>query len=736
MTSIPSSSARPAADLVAYALDLLRPDTLNDFLPTMARFALRRTGAVGCGFWWLNKKDDEFAYYLFHAEEEAPLAAKVRHISFPRSTARDLSLLAPETVVHLPPEILHHLFARELPPASSVCISYDDHVPGLMFFFWGSTEPAADGVLIDLAHHSANACRKLDHLTKRRRLEEFAQETINATYEDALWDEVTRKCPILLDCDRVAIRRINLLTGQLDRLISYPKIPRSPDANLAQGVTGMVLRSGTPLRIPDVTVAPWPQHFSELWPGTRSELAAPIILPNARVIVGTLPTHAPRPFGVLNFESPAVGAFSFFDEHCVQAIAHHVASILDRLDLEDKTEKLARIERDIARQRDWEPIVNLMIAGIHSVLGFDYINLYTINSDTQKIESIRVSGVDNSDSLQSEAQWDLTGTSIQAEIVRSKRTEVPALHDPRLDQPVRKKYGLDRFISVFVPLLAPSRDDVFGLLCAGYDKAFRQHIYERDIQLLRAFADFAVGALVLTRRGLVDRLTHEINAPLSAIRNNLSYLRRQYRLLTEQHRDQILEDMETDSEILSFHVQQLEYTWGGGSSGPRKQPLVIDSVALFSEVIQKTVNQLKGMVRDHKLDPTKVSVHPGPLQRVKVAVDKRRISQVVFNLFVNAIKYAKSPDTFEIVISGEERPDAYVIKFQDRGIGIPDNLRDRIFEEGVRAPFLEGKIAGSGLGLTIARQIMREHGGDLVLKPQNSPTEFQMIIPKNRSEAS
>jgi two-component system sensor histidine kinase VicK len=142
------------------------------------------------------------------------------------------------------------------------------------------------------------------------------------------------------------------------------------------------------------------------------------------------------------------------------------------------------------------------------------------------------------------------------------------------------------------------------------------------------------------------------------------------------------------------------------------------------------------MVRDHKLDPTKVSVHPGPLQRVKVAVDKRRISQVVFNLFVNAIKYAKSPDTFEIVISGEERPDAYVIKFQDRGIGIPDNLRDRIFEEGVRAPFLEGKIAGSGLGLTIARQIMREHGGDLVLKPQNSPTEFQMIIPKNRSEAS
>ncbi len=180
------------------------------------------------------------------------------------------------------------------------------------------------------------------------------------------------------------------------------------------------------------------------------------------------------------------------------------------------------------------------------------------------------------------ASWDLPGTSVPADVVRTRKTEVPQPGDSRFNHSLRKKFNLDDFVCVFLPLLTPTRNEVIGTLCAGYKNASRPYIYERDIQVLRSFVDFAVELLDLIKRGLIDRVTHEMNAPLSAIRNNLSRLQRSPKM-PELQRTRVLQDMETgNSDILHFQVQQLEYVMAVAGAGPARRPLQIEPAKLFS----------------------------------------------------------------------------------------------------------------------------------------------------------
>lgn len=232
------------------------------------------------------------------------------------------------------------------------------------------------------------------------------------------------------------------------------------------------------------------------------------------------------------------------------------------------------------------------------------------------------------------------------------------------------------------------------------------------------------------------RVNHEMTAPLSAIRNNLSRLRRRRAAMNADNVDRILEDMATDAEILRYQLQLLEYELEARAGRSAKHPLKTERVLLFPDVISKTINELKPMVRDQGLDPACITYDLTNMHKIgPVHIDRRKISQIIFNLFVNAVKYSEEPDTFRIHIAAEERKDRYVIKFRDWGIGVEEGFEDKIFDEGFRTAAAVQKVSGSGLGLTIARRLVREHGGDLVLKNRAKPTEFEILIPKNLPEA-
>jgi signal transduction histidine kinase len=250
------------------------------------------------------------------------------------------------------------------------------------------------------------------------------------------------------------------------------------------------------------------------------------------------------------------------------------------------------------------------------------------------------------------------------------------------------------------------------------------------VQILKTFVDFAVRALEQRRRGLLPRISHEFNAPLAGIKNNVVYLLHNM-TLDEDVRRWKLDDMLTDCELLAFKVAELEHIFGGKT--PVSKP---DLTFVYRDIIIKTVNQLKPLVAEKGFEVSRIKYDNWDSRRIRIYVDKPKLSSVVYNLLINAIKYAEADAArFNVTIAVDETKSDFIVKFKDWGIGIGSSYVDKVFDEGFRAPeAINSFVTGSGLGLTIARKAMRELGGELSLVNRHKPTEFHMILPKSLKE--
>jgi signal transduction histidine kinase len=92
--------------------------------------------------------------------------------------------------------------------------------------------------------------------------------------------------------------------------------------------------------------------------------------------------------------------------------------------------------------------------------------------------------------------------------------------------------------------------------------------------------------------------------------------------------------------------------------------------------------------------------------------DRDRLAQVIGNLLSNGIKY--SPEGGEVEVGAGRLGDDVTVWVRDRGLGIPEDHQDRIFTKFFRGDVGRARgIAGTGLGLVLARQIVEAHGGEV-----------------------
>ncbi len=98
-------------------------------------------------------------------------------------------------------------------------------------------------------------------------------------------------------------------------------------------------------------------------------------------------------------------------------------------------------------------------------------------------------------------------------------------------------------------------------------------------------------------------------------------------------------------------------------------------------------------------------------QNLKIYADENLINQVLINLVKNALEEVKSINNPVIKLEAVRNSDNKIlINIMDNGNGIPDDIREQIF-----LPFFSTKEGGSGIGLSLARQIMRLHHGSIKL---------------------
>ena len=211
------------------------------------------------------------------------------------------------------------------------------------------------------------------------------------------------------------------------------------------------------------------------------------------------------------------------------------------------------------------------------------------------------------------------------------------------------------------------------------------------------------------RANLLRSISHDLRTPLTSISGNADTLLHSYNVLDEQTRKQIFTDIYDDAQWLTGLVENLLSITkiADGSVKLRLSDQVVD------DIVSEALRHIDRRSAEHHIT---VDCGDEPLL---VRVDAGLIMQVLINLVNNAVKY--TPAGSNIRITAIPRENMAEICVSDNGPGIPDELKEHVFE----MFFTGGNPIGDsrrslGLGLTLCQAIIHAHNGEMTLK-ENSP---------------
>ena len=222
-------------------------------------------------------------------------------------------------------------------------------------------------------------------------------------------------------------------------------------------------------------------------------------------------------------------------------------------------------------------------------------------------------------------------------------------------------------------------------------------------------------------------VAHEVNNPATVLMTNLQLLRMELPSLRAalQHDKELVGALQESEDMLAESVRgitritHLTRSLQGFVEASRCVTELVDLAELLRGTCARSSHSTPSVAR--------LEFDIGELP--SIIASREALSQAFFNLVRNALQAipAQSPDTHVITIRARQVDSLITISVTDTGVGVPVVLRDRIFE-----PFYTTRKPGegSGLGLPLARDIVRRHGGELRLaSTPGEPTRFVVILP-------
>lgn len=133
----------------------------------------------------------------------------------------------------------------------------------------------------------------------------------------------------------------------------------------------------------------------------------------------------------------------------------------------------------------------------------------------------------------------------------------------------------------------------------------------------------------------------------------------------------------------------------------------------LAELVADTLEVMRPLARERNIE---LHVDADPLE---ASVDAEGIQQALVNLLDNAIKFSPPGGAVEIALRECENPRRWEVRVADRGPGVPENERERIFERFYRrGDELRRETQGTGIGLSLVKSIAEAHGGAVSIEPR------------------
>lgn len=246
-----------------------------------------------------------------------------------------------------------------------------------------------------------------------------------------------------------------------------------------------------------------------------------------------------------------------------------------------------------------------------------------------------------------------------------------------------------------------------------------------DEQRARADAEHAVDL----RNDILTTAAHDLKTPLTAAQGRTQLLNRHLQRADGDPQALDLARMQTHIDGIQAAILQMTRQITELQDVAFLQigrPLMLrlaetDLVALIDECISR-------VGRNSRIQPQIRFAHP--TEPLIVTLDSGRMTRVIDNLLSNAIKYGRPPVVQISITIAVARYGTVTVTIADDGIGIPVADLPGLFVRFVRGSNV-GEVAGQGVGLAGARQIARQHGGELTVESvEGVGSTFTLVLPQ------
>lgn len=221
----------------------------------------------------------------------------------------------------------------------------------------------------------------------------------------------------------------------------------------------------------------------------------------------------------------------------------------------------------------------------------------------------------------------------------------------------------------------------------------------------------------------VANVSHELRTPLASLKIMSEALLEEKENIKKEVVMDFLVDIDKEVNRLNKVIDSLLYL-----VNIEKKELELDMKLTYVNYLARNVIK--------KLNPiaekNNIIIHLIETDRVQIKLDKDKINQALINILGNAIKYTpKNGDIYVRIFLS--KMNEVVIEIEDTGIGIPKADIEHIFDRFYRADKARGRDSGGvGLGMSIAKQIVNLHQGQITIKSKiNKGTKISIILPKN-----
>ena len=224
-----------------------------------------------------------------------------------------------------------------------------------------------------------------------------------------------------------------------------------------------------------------------------------------------------------------------------------------------------------------------------------------------------------------------------------------------------------------------------------------------------------------SRQEFVSNVSHELKTPITSIRVLADSLMGMEEVPVELYKEfmaDISDEIDRETKIINDLLTLVK-------SDKATTKLNISQVSI-NNLLEQILKRLRPIAKKQNIELVLENI-----REVTADVDETKLSLALSNLVENAIKYNREEGWVRVVLDADHK--FFYVKVIDNGIGIPEDLHERVFERFYRVDKARSRATGgTGLGLSITKSIVQMHNGALKLQSkEDEGTTFTVRIPLN-----